>query len=121
MREEIAELKETERQEIQVQRHWLGGAFLIGLGVLFLLNNLNIFHLNNWWALIILIPAVINFSIAWESYQQHGRLTRKARGSITGGTILSLLAGKFLLGWSWGVMWPLFLIVIGLSALFNRR
>ena len=121
MTENISELKETEQKAVQTSHNWTGGAVLIGLGVIFLLNNLEIFHLDNWWALFILIPALVNFSTAWNSYRQHGRLTHKARGSVTGGLILSLVAGTFLFGWSWSMMWPVFLIVAGLSALLGSR
>ena len=121
MAEDISDLKEMEQQSIQTNNSWVGGAALIGIGLLFLLNNLNIFHLNNWWALFILIPVVINFSTAWNSYRQHGRLTHKARGNITGGFILALVAGAFLFGWSWAILWPVFLIIGGLSAIINNR
>lgn len=121
MTEDISELKEAEQQSVQTTRSWNGGAILIGLGVIFLLHNLNVFHLDNWWALFILMPAVANLGTAWRSYQQHGRLTPKAHGSLTGGVILSLVAATFLFSWSWSVMWPVFLIVGGLSALLHNR
>lgn len=121
MTEDISELKEAEQKSVQTNNNWAGGLVLIGMGVLFLLNNLDVFHLNNWWALFILIPALVNFSNAWSSYQQHGRLTAKARGSITGGLILALVAGIFLFSWSWSIMWPVFLILGGLGALLNSQ
>lgn len=120
MAEENSELKEVEQQAIDAKRQWVGGVALIGLGVIFLLHSLDVFHLNNWWALFILLPALVSFNNAWYSYRQHGRLTNKARGSIMGGLILSLVAGIFLFGWSWSVMWPVFLILGGLSVMFNK-
>ena len=121
MAENISELKEAEQKTVQTNNNWIGGAALIGIGTLFLLNNLDIFHLDNWWALFILIPALINFSQAWSNYQRHGRLTHSARGNITGGVILSLVAGAFLFGWSWNILWPVFLIIGGLSAIVNSK
>jgi hypothetical protein len=121
MSEEISELKEAEKQDIQYTHNWVGGVVLVTIGAIFLLSNLNIFHLNNWWALFILIPAAANFGNAWRSYQRHGRLTDGSRGSITGGLILSLIAATFLFGWSWNLIWPLFLIIGGLSAILNHR
>ena len=120
MAEDISELKEAEQQAVDTNHNW-GGFILIGLGVIFLLNNLEVFHLHNWWALFILMPAIANFGTAWRSYQRHGRLTHKARGAATGGVILTLVAGTFLFGWSWSIMWPIFLIVGGLSAIFSNR
>ncbi len=101
------------------QTDWLPGVILITVGVLFLFTNLTGFHLNNWWALFILIPAVKNFGSAWSSYQRHGRLTHSARGSLTGGLILSLVASAFLFSLDWGLVWPFFLIIGGISALFS--
>jgi hypothetical protein len=121
MSEEISELKEAEKKDIQYSHNWVGGVVLVTIGAIFLLSNLNIFHLNNWWALFILIPAAANFGNAWRSYQRPGRLTDGSRGSITGGLILSLIAATFLFGWSWNLIWPLFLIIGGLSAILNHR
>ena len=99
--------------------NWVPGVILIAIGVIFLFTNLTGFSLNNWWALFILIPAVKNFGSAWGSYQRHGRLTKSARGSLTGGFILSLIASAFLFDLDWGLIWPLFLIIGGISALFS--
>src|SRR5512137_1892101 len=51
---------------------WVMGAILIIIGIVFLLQNMNVFILNNWWALFILIPAVGAFGAAWRSYQDAG-------------------------------------------------
>ena len=130
MSEEIDNLKEAEKNtddfsyeaETETRRHhpnWLPGIILIAIGVIFLFTNMTGFHLHNWWALFILIPAVSNFGNAWQSYQRHGRLTRKARGSLTGGVILSLVASAFLFNLDWGLIWPLFLIIGGVSVLLG--
>lgn len=121
MSEEFSELKEAEKQEIQYSHNWIGGVVLITIGAIFLLSNLEIFHLNNWWALFILIPVVANFGNAWRTYRRHGHLTHSAQGSLTGGLILLLIAATFLFGWSWSLIWPLFLIIAGLSALWRHR
>ena len=99
--------------------NWVPGIILIAIGVIFLFTNLTGFHLNNWWALFIMIPAVKNFGSAWESYQRHGRFTKSARGSVTGGLILTLIASAFLFSLDWGLVWPFFLIIGGVAALFN--
>lgn len=98
----------------------LAGVVLIVIGGIFLLTNLTGLTINNWWALFILIPAFSNFHQAWRSYQQHGRLTRGARGSITGGLILTLIASAFLFTFlSWDLIWPALLIILGISALLG--
>ena len=101
------------------EANWVPGIILIAIGVIFLFTNLTGFHLDNWWALFIMIPAVKNFGSAWGSYQRHGRFTKSARGSLTGGMILTLIASAFLFNISWGLIWPFFLIIGGVAALFN--
>ena len=110
---------ESEEKSLNFGGNWLPGVVLIAIGVVFLFANLTNFYLHNWWALFILIPALKNFGAAWGSYQRHGRLTKSARGSVTGGLILSLIASAFLFDLDWGLIWPVFLIIGGISALFS--
>lgn len=99
---------------------WIGGAILIVLGIFFLLRNVGFVSLNNWWALFILIPAIGSFGTAWSIYRNNGgRLTNAVRGPIIGGLILTMVALAFLLSLNWGVIWPAFLIIIGLGALIT--
>jgi hypothetical protein len=129
MSEEISELKDAEREDFEQESHerphrrdrnnWIGGVVLIAIGIIFLLSNVTDFHLDNWWALFILIPAVSSFGKVYSSYQRHGRITRAARGSLTGGFILTLISAAFLLELDWGLIWPVFLIIGGLSALLG--
>jgi hypothetical protein len=96
---------------------WIGGAVLILLGVVFLLEEMGIPFLANWWALFILIPAGWAFVTAWGSYQKDGRLTRGGAGSLVGGALLTLLALVFLLNLDFDLFWPLLLIAGGLALL----
>jgi hypothetical protein len=96
---------------------WIGGAILILLGVVFLLQNMGIPFLANWWALFILIPAFWAFVAAWDSYRDNGRLTRGGAGSLTGGILLTILALIFLSNLNLGLFWSVLLIVGGLVLL----
>jgi hypothetical protein len=96
---------------------WIGGAILILLGVVFLLQNMGIPFLANWWALFILIPAFWAFVAARDSYQDKGRLTRGGAGLLAGGILLTILALVFLLNLNVGMFWPVLLIVGGLVLL----
>ncbi len=129
MSETITELKEAEKAASAAEKSrgvrchrqdWLPGAFLIGLGAIFLLNNLTGFYFHNWWALFIFIPAASNLGRAWNKYQRHGRITRSVRKALTGGLILSLVGSAFLFNWDWGFIWPSFLIIIGIGILLER-
>jgi len=101
---------------------WAGGLVMIALGVVFLLRNvgLNLPILHNWWALFILIPAVNSLSQAWRSFKANGwRFGGQTSGSFVGGLALTLVALTFLLGLSWSVVWPVFLILAGIGALLG--
>jgi hypothetical protein len=111
------------RREARWQRRagrpygWIGGAILILLGIVFLLQNLGIPFLMNWWALFILIPAFWSYVAAWNLYRDNGRMTRGAAGSLTGGILLTVLSFVFLLNLAIGLFWPALLIVGGLALL----
>jgi hypothetical protein len=131
MSDTIDSLKEAEKETMatgnqprQVRRNSgniSGGLILIGIGTFFLLSHLANFHIHNWWALFILIPAFHNFNEAWQGYQANGRLRSAARQSLTGGIFLSMIAAFFLLNLSWNLFWPLVLILVGIGALLNGR
>ena len=98
---------------------WAGGGILIGIGVVFLLQNVTSFSLHNWWALFILIPAIASLTNAWQNYQEDGRFSERARGPFIGGLILMFITSIFLFGWNWGQVWPVFLIIAGFGALLK--
>jgi multidrug transporter EmrE-like cation transporter len=111
---------ETPTQDDDTRRKntaWIGGAVLIVIGIVFLLQNISGINLGNWWALFILIPALGSLATAWRIYRTHGRLTSAARGPLVGGVILLLVAAIFLFNLDWGKVWPLFLIIAGVGAL----
>jgi ABC-type multidrug transport system fused ATPase/permease subunit len=109
------------RHEAHLQRHrgrqygWMGGVMLILLGFVFLLQNMGINFLTNWWALFILIPAFWAYVAAWDVYQDHGQLTRGAASSLILGLMLTLLSFVFLLNLAINMFWPLLLIAGGLA------
>ena len=119
------------RREARRQRHagrpygWFGGVVLILLGVIFLLQNMGINFIANWWAIFILIPAFLSYVAAWNIYQDHGRITRGAASSLTVGILLTILAFIFILNLTFGIYWPILLIVGGLllvaTAVFPDR
>jgi hypothetical protein len=98
---------------------WVPGVILIGLGLIFLLNNTTSYTIHNWWALFILIPAIGSFSKAAEIIRSEGEFNRQAWGALAGGTILTLVASTFLFNLSWGLIWPVFLIIGGLGLLLG--
>ena len=90
------------------------------LGIVFLLQNLGSFYLNNWWALFILIPAVGSFAAAWRTYQvAGGHLTAASRGSLIGGLVLTMVAVVFLFNLNWTWFGPILIILAGIGVLLN--
>ena len=133
MGDNIKELKDLEREmsavdtkiDEEVEENcgpgmgWVPGLVLIGIGALFLINNFTDFHLNNWWALFILIPAFGSLGNFMRAYRKDGRINSEARGSLIGSLILFFVASIFLFGWNWGAVWPVFLIIAGIGALLS--
>lgn len=103
---------------------WLVGIFVIVIGVVFLLKAHG-YHdwlpfRDNWWALFILIPAVMMYLSVYERYKRLGRFDAEAGGRLTGALAITVVAVIFLAGLSWHKWWPLFIIVGGLSIIFNK-
>jgi hypothetical protein len=93
------------------------GIFLILLGLAFMLQNIGLPFLANWWALFILIPAFGAFVAGWDSYQDNKKLTRYAAGSLTVGILLTIVTLVFLFNLAIGIFWPVLLIAGGLALL----
>ncbi len=110
------EQRRMARQERREARYssrggaWVGGAILILLGVVFLLQNTGTLIFGNWWALFILLPAVGAFSAAWRSYDRDG-------GQISGATLGSLIAGLVFTGLTVVLFFGFDLTFIGPAAL----
>ena len=124
MEDNINELKQAEQQQQPDQRaqrrrdsNWIIGGVMVLLGVLFLIGNYTSFELQNWWALFILIPALGSLGSAWNAYRADGHLSQRVRSSLTWGMVVLAVALVFLLDLDWGIIWPVFLIIIGLGSL----
>jgi len=98
---------------------WIGGAILIFLGVMILLQNYTSTNVENWWALFILIPAVGAFGRAWRTYQRDGKLSSPARASLIFGFLLTMVTAVFLFELDWGILGPVLLLIAGLGLLIN--
>jgi hypothetical protein len=85
----------------------------------FLIQNYLGREIHNWWALFILLPVFFTLERGYSSLQA-GR-TAEAIGQLTGGLVLVSLIVIFLFDLPFGQIWPIFLIIGGLSMLFSRR
>jgi len=98
---------------------WIPGVALIGIGLVFLAQNYLGQEIHNWWALFILIPVFLMLERGYASIQA-GR-SAEAIGQLTGALVLVALIVIFLFDLPFGQLWPIFLIIGGLSLLFSRR
>ena len=111
---------------MQLQEDWRGKSsvpgilpalVVIGIGVLFLLNNLNIFFMHDVWRYWPAILIAVGLVKMVDSPTSNGRVT---------GGVLVVVGGLFLadtLGFltlSWRDFWPLVLIGAGLLMLWSR-
>lgn len=107
----------TGEPDWRTRRHgtgrWVPGLILIGLGIVFLLNNLTGFELDNWWALFILILAFGSLARAWDLYQSGHGMDRHVRGALFGGALMICIAVVFLFDLSWMLFGPVLLILLG--------
>jgi hypothetical protein len=93
------------------------GVIIIGIGVLFLLDNFHILYINDWWRFWPVALIAIGLVKLVDSTYGGGR--------VFGGVVLGV--GAIFLGSSLGFydvtigeLWPLFLIGVGLMMLGNR-
>ena len=108
------------RRGSHVGGSWIIGAILVALGIIFLFQNMGTFTLNNWWALFILIPALGAFEEAWRGYKNAGgRLTKRARGSMLVGLVLTLVVFGLLFELDWKYLGPVLIILAGIGILVN--
>ena len=107
------------RRHLLRERGWVGALVLIGIGVILLMENLGLPVPDNWWALLLLVPAAAAFLSAWRTYNREERVTTASAGPFAGGIVLVALAVIFLLNFqiNWDLIGPVALILIGLGIL----
>jgi hypothetical protein len=98
---------------------WIPGVALIGLGIVFLIQNYLGREIHNWWALFILLPVFFTVERGYVSLQT-GR-PGDAIGQLLGALVLIALIVIFLFDLPLGQLWPVFLIIGGFWLLFSRR
>ncbi|MFN2199370.1 MAG: LiaF transmembrane domain-containing protein [Anaerolineales bacterium] len=103
------------------------GLAIVLFGVTYLLSQTGWIDFPfNWWALFILMPAVGFLFAAYHTYRRSGnRLTvafaiQGLLALIVGGLAVSLFFGYYP-PINWGAIWPLFVILVGISILFGKH
>ena len=122
-RREEKRARRDERREMSwgVGGSWIAGLILVGLGIMFLLRNFGVPVPENWWAIVLILPGIGTLWTAWRMYRRDGRMTRSVTSTAAVGLVLVVLGGSFLLGFDWGVLWPVILIVLGIGVVYAGR
>lgn len=100
-----------------------GGVALIVIGGVFLARNFDLIYFGrNWWAFFLLIPLFFTYS----TFQRHrqasaGKFTPEVRNAFIGMLSLAFIMCVFLLGLRWHNVWPVFIIIAGVSLLLGPR
>ena len=103
-------MAETEKRDRNSS--FIGLSFTI-VGLILLLRNLEVIRLGHrWWALFFLIPIAYLLSDLMQGRQNRRNLVGLA-------TLVSVMV-IFLIGVSWSLIWPIFIINGGLSFLLAR-
>ncbi len=111
-------MKDDRREHISAMTTGLlPGLIVAAVGLVFLLNNLNVVRIHNVWEFWPVILIVIGITRLADSTDTHEK-TGGAIMILVGGVLLSTSLG--LLSWRVWQFWPLILIGVGLLMLFNR-
>jgi hypothetical protein len=103
-------MAETEKRDRNST--FIGLSFTI-VGLILLLQNLEVIRLGHrWWALFFLIPIAYLLSDLMKG--------RQNRRTIVGLVAIFAMMVIFLLGVSWSLVWPVFIIIGGLAFLLAR-
>ena len=108
----MSEGKRRDRPDLSPE--WIGGVTLILLGGIFLLQQNGLIAFDNWWALFVMIPAVILFGAAWSRYRAGG-WGGPVIGPLVGAIAVATVAVLLLFDLDWGRLWPVFLIIAGVA------
>ena len=100
---------------------WLAGVVLIAIGVLYMLYDYGVLPtFANWWALLLLLPAVGTLSAALGAFRRNGgHWTPDVTGPFVAGLLFLGLTAVFLFELNFGWVAPLFLIAAWLFLLFS--
>jgi len=117
-------MRRAERRERLAGRYgWLGpgigGFVLILLGAIFLAQNYGLPVPEKWWTIFLIVPGLGALLAGWNAYRRDNRMSGEVTASLIGGAALLLISASFIFDWSWGALWPLALIAIGLGVVLR--
>ncbi len=94
----------------------VGGLILIFIGVALFAGEFGVSLPDNWWALLLLIPAV-SLGLAATRSSADGDSNARRIGSAIGALIFTVLAFSIFGGIDAGLLWPTLLVLLGIGAI----
>lgn len=119
-RTEHLQRHETHKQEhAERSSGWIGGAILILLGLVFLMQNIRFQYFENLWALLFLIPAYTAYTIAWHCYKQNGKIAHGTVITLIIGIFFSVISLVFLFDLTVDLLCPILIVASGFVLLLK--
>ncbi|MBK7893714.1 MAG: hypothetical protein IPJ90_02205 [Anaerolineaceae bacterium] len=122
MNNNLDDLKEEEKSGEMWNNSTVMALVFIVAGVVLITANITGFEFDNWWVIFMLIPIAIFANNIYSDYKANGRITASSTGSII--VILAMGAGAAVFLFeaiTWGMIWPIGLIIAGLSMYLGSR
>ncbi len=99
--------------------NYYAAASVIGVGVIFLLQQFNLLPFGRSWPLYIFIPAVV-FLVQGVTAYRNGQL-HYALNTLWIGLMIAFMGVGFLVGLSMNSIWPVFAILTGIAMVLRAR
>jgi hypothetical protein len=101
-------------------------AVIIAVGIVFLIKAAGWlggpWDVDQWWALLILIPAVGSLVASWYAYRRTGgHLSWGVFRWVLYGLLFVVLAVVFLLVKDWQKVWPVLVIIVGVGIALGAK
>jgi len=110
-------LKNNKKNPTQKTNRITGAAILALLLIMVLVQRTNLEWLQNWWALLFLIPAIASINNTYIEIQNKKGFTFSLASNIVGIIFPFTICVILLLGLNWNIILPIIIILSGLSML----
>lgn len=110
-------MKKSKKSPIQKTNRITGAAILALLLIIVFVQRTNLEWLQNWWALLFLVPAIASINNAYTEIQNKKGFTFSLASNIVGIIFPFAICVILLLGLNWNIILPVIIILSGLSML----
>lgn len=110
-------MKNNKTNPTQKNNRITGAVILALLLIMVLVQRTNLEWLKNWWALLLLIPAIASVNTAFTEIQNKKGFTFSLASNLVGIIFPIAICVILLLGLNWNIILPIIIILSGLSML----